>query len=164
MFETEDDGRAFMDSWFEEPGIDVSRTCYHGKASFIGNEARKLLRKADRLEERLYQALAGTDKIPLAQLYMKALKEFDRVTHSCFGQKLDLNYATYIQEFMSTYRSLGISVTLKVHILESHTREFLMDVGAEETGLGLGYFSEQVCMCIICQPFCERDILGGFND
>ena len=143
LFETEDDGRAFMDGWFEEPGIDVSRTSYHGKASFIGNEARKLLKKVDRLEERLYQALEGTDKIPLAQLYIKALKEFDRVVHSCFAQNLDLNYDTYIQQFMSTYRSLGISVTLKLHILERHTREFLIEFGGEESGLGLGYYSEQ---------------------
>ena len=123
-----------------ECGIDISRTCYHGKSSFIGNEARKLLKKVDQLEVRLYQALTGTDMLPLAQLYMKAFKEFDLV---CFGQKLDPSYQTHIEEFMATYRSLGISVTLKLHVLERHTKEFLVEVGGEESGLGLGYFSEQ---------------------
>ena len=48
-----------------------------------------------------------------------------------------VNYVTYIKEFISTYRSLGVSVTLKVHILERYTREFLLAFGGEESGLGL---------------------------
>ena len=41
---------------------------------------------------------------------------------------------------MATYRSLSISIPLKVHVLESHAVEFLKDMGEQ---FGLGFYSEQ---------------------
>ena len=63
------------------------------------------------------------------------------ICQGCFGQYLDVqNYENYIKQFMTTYRSLPISIPLKLHVLESHAVEFLKDMGEQ---FGLGFFSEQ---------------------
>ena len=62
------------------------------------------------------------------------------VKDACFGQTLDPNYEALISQFMTTYRSLPISIPLKLHVLETHTSEFLKDMGEEH---GLGFYSEQ---------------------
>ena len=59
---------------------------------------------------------------------------------SCFGQELVPVYARDIDQFMTTYRSLHISITLKVHLLETYAMEFLIGKGEEH---GLVYYSEQ---------------------
>ena len=82
----------------------------------------------------------SVEKLTLAKLYIKALRQFDRVVHSCFGQTLQPNYDVNIEEFMDTYRALQISIPLKVHLLESHAVEFLKMMGEEH---GLGFYSEQ---------------------
>ena len=41
---------------------------------------------------------------------------------------------------MATYRSLPISIPLKLHVLEIHAIEFLKDMGEKH---GLGFYSEQ---------------------
>ena len=46
--------------------------------------------------------------------YLIAFYQFDLIVEACFGQDLDLTYKTKIEDFMKTYRSLGISVPLKV--------------------------------------------------
>ena len=89
----------------------------------------------------MFQALGDTDQIGLANLYMKAFKELHTVVESCFGQTLDPAYSQHISAFMQTYRSLGISVTLKAHVLERHVVEFITEYG--EGKYGLGKFSEQ---------------------
>ena len=142
LFETPEEGAAFFDTWFEEPGINIQRTVYHGQASFIGNMAQKILKKVDSLEAKLTPALAGTDKAELGQLFMKALRQFGIVVNNCFGQSLDPLFEDSIKEFMTTYRSLGVSLPLKIHILERHCAEFLYQFGNGQQGLG--YFSEQV--------------------
>ena len=63
-----------------------------------------------------------------------------KVVESCFGQDLIPGYATDIEQFMATYRSLKISIPLKVHLLESHAVEFIKMKGEEH---GLGFYSEQ---------------------
>ena len=42
VFESPDEGLNFLDEWMAEPGVNVSRTVYHGSASFIGNQAERL--------------------------------------------------------------------------------------------------------------------------
>ena len=77
----------------------------------------------------------------LAGKFILALKQFSSVKDACFGQYLDIqNYENYIKQFMTTYRSLPISIPLKLHVLESHAVEFLKDMGEQ---FGLGFFSEQ---------------------
>ena len=140
LFDSAEEGLLFMDNWMKNPGVNVSRTVYHGSASLIGNQAERLLGKVRSLEAELLQKLGDTDKGDLARLYIKALEQFDHVVHSCFGQTLKPRYQDHINDFMLTYRSLGISIPLKVHLLESHAVEFIQMMGGEH---GLGYFSEQ---------------------
>ena len=75
---------------------------------------------------------------------------------ACFGQLLEPNYKDCIKKFMAAYRSLGISIPLKVnmfkylsyiidilyqvHLLETHVEEFLQSKGEVA---GLGFWSEQ---------------------
>ena len=118
-----------MNQWMKEPGIIVIRTVYHGLASFIGNQAERLLSKVDLLEIKLKKTVKSPDKLSLAKLLIKALKQFNDVTHSCFGQNLLPNYPEHIIEFMETYRALNITIPVKVHLLETHAIEFLKIMG-----------------------------------
>ena len=114
-FDTKEEGKIFMDNWMSEPGVNVSRTVWHGSASFIGHMAELLIEKADLLLMRLRQYLAlRPDKLAVAEVYVKAMKEFNQVRHSCFGQTLSADYVSLIKQFMVTYRSLKISIPLKV--------------------------------------------------
>ena len=98
-----------------DPRVNVARTVWHGSASFIGNMAEKLLSKVNNLEKKLHQYLAHRPEcLEVAKSYIQALKQFDAVVHSCFGQTLTEDYSDLIKEFMATYRSLGISIPLKV--------------------------------------------------
>ena len=92
------------------------------------------------LEKKLEGTVESVEKLTLAKLYIKALRQFDRVVLSCFDQTLQPNYDVNIEEFMDTYRALQISIPLKVHLLESHAVEFLKMMGEEH---GLGFYSEQ---------------------
>ena len=147
LFPTPEEGQAFMDSWFEQPEVNISRTVYHGKASFVGNMAKKILDKIDSLEARLSEALSGSVKEELGKQYVQAFRQFGVVVDSCFGQSVHPLFEDHIKTFVTTYRALGISVTLKLHILERHTAEFIHGFGNGQQGLG--FFSEQV----INQPF-----------
>ena len=85
--------------------------------------------------------IVDPEKLQLAGKFILALKQFSSVKDACFGQYLDVqNYENYIKQFMTTYRSLPISIPLKLHVLESHAVEFLKDMGEQ---FGLGFFSEQ---------------------
>ena len=118
VFDTPEEGKNFLDEWMATPGINVSRTVYHGSASFIGNMAQKLLKKVDHLLVKLEQTLSQ-DRFVLAKVYVKAFKQFDLVVESCFGQTLTPRYSDLIKSFMTTYRSLNISIPLKVNYLLS---------------------------------------------
>ena len=53
---------------------------------------------------------------------------------------LDTDYVRHIEAFSTQYRTLDISVTPKVHIVETHVAEFLKLKGERA---GLGFWSEQ---------------------
>ena len=90
-------------------------------------------------QERLVDNLAP--RLELIGKYIRALKGFDKVIHSCFGTgPLDPQYADHVSAFMAMYRELNISVTVKLHILEAHTTSFLK---MYKEKYSLGFFSEQ---------------------
>jgi hypothetical protein len=91
------------------------------------------------LADKLRQSLTPA-RMELAEQYVQAFKQFAKVVESCFGQVLMPGYAPHIDQFMTTYRSLKISIPMKVHLLESHAQEFLKMKGEEH---GLGFYSEQ---------------------
>lgn len=115
VFDSPEEGNTFLNEWKASPGIYVSRTVWHGSASFIVNIAHRLLKMVDDLLTRLKGFLAPY-KLELAEVYIKAFKQFKSVVDSCFGQTLTADYATQIKDFMVTYRSLQISVPLKVRL------------------------------------------------
>ena len=78
LFDNAKEGVKWMDDWMAEPGVNVSRTVYHGSASFVGNQARRLLSKLDSLEVKLEGALQG-ERIAMAKIFIKALRQFEQV-------------------------------------------------------------------------------------
>ena len=129
-------GEIFVSSFLSTK--DISRCVYQGSRSFEGNQARKLLKSVDKLEREVMKLKTETciEVLP----YIETLRSFDRVVSSCFSQSLDPGYERNIETFSTKYRSLGISVTPKVHIVESHVSEFLKLKGEIA---GLGFWSEQ---------------------
>ena len=60
------------------PGVNVSRTVYHGSASFIGNMARRFLKMVDHLYLHIQEKLS-CELLEIADKFIKAFKEFDAV-------------------------------------------------------------------------------------
>ena len=118
VFETAEEGKKILDDWLETPGVNVTRTVYHGKGGFVGNQAKRLLTKVDNLQKVLHEYFGqdNGERLDLADSFILAFKQFDIVIQSCFGQDLVPGYADRIQEFMVRYRSLGISIPLKVYL------------------------------------------------
>ena len=135
-FEEKEIGEKFINDFLKRQ--DISKCVYQGSNSFEGNQARKLLQRVDQLERDVQQLdfETATKALPFVQ----TLRELDKVVTSCFGQHLDPAYEDNISRFSKQYRSLSISVTPKVHVIEKHVAEFLKLKG-EKTGLG--FWSEQ---------------------
>lgn len=106
----------------------VEREALFG-GSFNGNSCHKLLSRVDAL-----RAMCPIQALP----YVDCFSAFQKVVHSCYGDKLDANYKLIIQNFAASYLQLGISVTPKVHAVFHHIMDF-----CEVHNVGLGRFSEQ---------------------
>ena len=72
---------------------------------------------------------------------IETIEAFNDVVKSCFAVKIEGDYSSYIQKFSQLYRSLNISITTKVHLIESHICQFLERKNVP--GAGLGMWSEQ---------------------
>ena len=144
-FPTTQEGTEFMNNWMES--VNVSRTVYHGSASFVGDMAKLLLLKTDSLAQRAKDTL-DTEIYHKVVPFVKTLEQFNLVRETCFGQELLPGCKDAVKEFSKQYRSLGISIPPKVHIVESHLIEFLEDKGEEH---GAGYWSEQA------MELCHKD-------
>ena len=126
-----------MDDFFKK--YDIRKTVYRGGMSFEGNQARKVLKSVDKLERDIQNNLDfGT--VLKCLPFTECLRKFDKVIDSCFGQELDDTFEEKIAEFSSSYRSLDISITTKVHVVETHIVQFLR---LKSFVGGLGFFSEQ---------------------
>ena len=71
-------------------------------------------------------------------VFVLALRAFDAVRKSCFGQELEESFLMDIENFRQAYLALGINITPKVHILLDHVGDFCI-----RNQCGLGFFSEQ---------------------
>ena len=67
---------------------------------------------------------------------MRALRDVD---DSCFGDILDPNYCSVVENFSRKYRALGISITPKVHTVEKHIVQFI-----QMAECSLGQYSDQL--------------------
>lgn len=110
-FPTPAEGKDFMNAWLKKKGI--RRCVYQGSASFEGNQAESLMTNIDSLEERV-MAETSPETIIKVLPFIQLLRLFRKVVHACFGQTLNSNYPIFIKDFMTVYRSLGISIPLKV--------------------------------------------------
>ena len=113
VFDNPEIGKDFMDEWMVSPNVNISRTVYHGSASFVGNMAEKVLKNLDSLSTKV-ETEVEPQRLSLANLYLKAFRQFYSVVKACFGQELALGYSALIKDFIITYRSLNISIPLKV--------------------------------------------------
>lgn len=154
VFTCAEDGKNFMDRWMVQPSVNVSRTVYHGSASFKGNMAKKLLKLSNNLSKFVDHEL-DEETVAKATPFMSALFQFNLVVEACFGQDLDPCYPQLINDFMVTYRALGITIPLKVHLLESHLQEFLVRRGDVH---GAGFWSEQA------MEACHYDLQEEWED
>ena len=105
----------------------LKREEYHG-GSFNGNDSRKLLKNISILEE-----IAP----PSVRSFVDAMKTFNEVVQSCYGNELSPNYKDKITKFRKCYMKLKINVTPKIHAVFHHIIEF-----CEMKKLGLGPWSE----------------------
>ena len=129
-------GRNFMDKFLKE--INVKRSEYHGMFSFEGNQARKLLKKIDKLMD-YAKRLPRKHKSRVKQI-IEVMKAFDLVVESCFCVHLQGDYVKAIKDFSDKYRALDITVPPKVHLVEDHVVQF---IERRHPGLGLGAYTEQ---------------------
>ena len=92
------------------------------------------------------QLLSQTEGLPSTKIgektadVVRTLENFNNVVVACFGQELDPNFKTTIADSEQSYRSLGITVTPKVHVVFEHVAQFLEMKGLKT---GLGAWSEQ---------------------
>lgn len=140
-------------NWFQEA---IVRKKGQGGHALEGNQARKFLKKVDRLEQAVMQENSMT--IITGMPFIAALRAFDGVVKSCFGMELAVDYKEKIDQFSKLYRELDISVTPKVlflrifysnfsifehyqvHMVERHIVDFLELKGEVA---GLGFWMEQ---------------------
>ena len=113
VFPTQEEGKKFLDDWMAS--VNVCRTVYQGSANFVGDMAKLLLKKVGTLDMAVSEM--DTEVVKKAAPFIKALRQFDAVRVACFGQLVVPGYADRIKEFCATYRSLGISIPLKVIII-----------------------------------------------
>ena len=72
---------------------------------------------------------------PIGHLkYVEVFQKFKNVVDDCFSNTLKPTFKTSIKEFRTSYLSLGISVTPKVHAIINHVEEFCTK---QEKGLGI---------------------------
>ena len=113
-------------AWLEENNI--KETNYH-EGCFNGPNSIKILKKSLQLKDILPENL---------KRFADVLNLLNEVRINCFGQTLHPDYDIIIKNFEKEYRKLGISVTVKAHVIFTHCIEFF-----NETNEGLGAHSEQ---------------------
>ena len=87
---------------------------------------------------------AGILVLAAGHPFLKAIRTFNSVVDSCFGQVLDPSFPDNLDEFLAAYQDLpGASITVKIHVLANHTREFLARANSGGTNFACGYWSEQ---------------------
>ena len=116
-----------------------SLSCYQekqGSKQFNGERCVTLLNNMDSLIKKLPRKL---------KFFGQALKAFNQVRKSCFGEELDDDYRRKIAEFEAAFKNIGKDkegkdlqpVTPKVHVVLHHLADFVDENGP------LGLFNEQ---------------------
>ena len=121
--------------------VRLPKEAMHG-GIFNGNGCKLLLANADILE-----SLAIQNECFGLIPYVRILRAFNAVVHSCFGIELDHDYQSKILEFKKAilFSNTCLSIKSKLHIIWHHVPEYLewRIKGGQQVGLGLGKVSEQ---------------------
>ena len=144
VFETEDEGKAFIDTFLDEENI--SKKGYMDSRSLEGNQTRRFLKSTEKLRD----AYEQVGKLARAEPIIRLLELFSELVSKCFGPKLVSGYEDAVKEFSSAYLKLNqqepgtFAVTPKIHIVMFHVVQYLQLLNAEtQEDRGLGYVSEQ---------------------
>ena len=112
----------------------------HFKAEqFVGNDVKKILDNCHYLVDK---AIMGEEKEETLLKYYKAMDSFNTLVCKLFNSGLkddNLDVDKIIETAKNCYLDLNINITLKVHIVFSHTKQALQ----YSDGRNLGYISEQ---------------------
>ena len=117
--------------------LNVVSVLYQGE-KFEGNGCRKLIKSSNILQDK---EIMGAEVHPLiVQPYIAVFQALDKIISACFGSHpVKGDIPNLLRHFSKTYLGLGISVTLKVHIIIAHLIPCLMNL----KGQGLGIYSTQ---------------------
>ena len=125
MFENKEIGFQFFSSYLAS--INLARVSYQGQHRLEGNACNMFLKKLDKLDFYLKEHNLGLQ----GAKYIKVLRDFNRVVHGCFGKTVSPTYNNDIKTFSESYRDLGTTVSVKVHMVEQHVVEFIEMKGGE---------------------------------
>ena len=84
--------------------LDVTRAHYHGKYSFEGNQARKVLKYSSTMRL-MVPALPRFQRSMVIQV-IEVMEPFDKVVEACFGMQLKDSYVSLIQDYSAKYRAI----------------------------------------------------------
>ena len=84
--------------------LDVTRAHYHGKYSFEGNQARKVLKHSSTMRL-MVPALPRFQRSMVIQV-IEVMEPFDKVVEACFGMQLKDSYVSLIQDYSAKYRAI----------------------------------------------------------
>lgn len=117
--------------------LGISHKSYQGDI-FEGNQCRKLLKEADKLQDPKLYGLAGPFRL---QPYIAAFKAMNKIVEKCFAaKKADItDFNKNLKELREALKSTEISQTLKIHIILEHLEEAIIFLNND----GLGLWSEQ---------------------
>ena len=114
--------------------LNVIAKDYHGKC-FEGNACRSMLRNCEKMMDRV--VLGNTS--PLIVLpYVRAYRAMDNLVHHCFGSNfISVDIGDLLKEVIISYMELGLSVTLKMHVIFYHILPALSNPVLKSRGLGV---------------------------
>ena len=125
--EDKERGAAFIHQFLVSLNITLKRpTGLEGnQAEKVAQNSAKLMIQADELPQELSVKVKAVAPV---------LEAFNRVKHSCFGERIKGDYVADIAQFSKLYRSLPkISIPPKVHLVEEHVVQFLARRQADDT-------------------------------
>ena len=108
----------------------IVRMNYHG-GGYEGNQCNRILQKAELLAQIVPESLKS---------YTDCMIAFRELQDSCFGWKVEQDYATKVENFRENYKDLLINITPTVHSTFEHILDWFELKGTE---FGLALYSEQ---------------------
>mgnify|MGYP003327029453 CR=1 FL=1 len=136
-FKDKNVGHNFVDKYLKQ--VHATRAHYHGKYSFEGNQARKVLKHISSMRL-MVPTLPRRQRSKVIQV-IEVMEAVDKVVEACFGMPLKDNYVSLIQDYSAKYRAIpGITFPTKFHMVEQHIQE---SIEMKHPGRGIGAFTEQ---------------------